>query len=220
MSVYRGWIGATVGGGGVTVGVGCIVATVVVVADTSQANPGRQQAGSGRKVVGEDTAHAETVEETVVAIREFRSSNGVPDVTAGSFRHIGNWRKPVGEGWRECVAVGVLGWKSARKVAVVLAFEVVIPAAIAVVIRQVLDHVLVSHGLRAPRPAITAGFARVVEVIQQHEALREGVQVRRDTAAEQYKAGIAIPLWHVAEHLIIGAVLLDNIDHMGDPARL
>src|SRR5271157_2602408 len=124
VSVDRGWIGATISGGGVTVGIGCIVATVVVVADTSQANPGRQQAGSGWIVFGEDTRHAEAVEETVVAIRETRGSNGIPDVTAGSFSHIGNWRQPVGEGWRERVAVGVLGGKSAGEVAVVLALEV------------------------------------------------------------------------------------------------
>ena len=133
-------------------------------------------------------------------------------------RNIGNGRQSTGEGGRQGIAVGVCCREPTRGIAVVLALEVIVPAPVAVVVRQVLDDVLVGHRARAPGPTVAAGFAGVVEVVEQYEALRQGVLARCNVVAEQHETWIAIALRQVAQHLIVGAILLDDVDHVGNAA--
>src|SRR5271166_6381469 len=105
-------------------------------------------------------------------------------------RNIGNGRQSTGEGGRQGIAVGVCCREPTRGIAVVLALEVIVPAPVAVVVRQVLDDVLVGHRARAPGPTVAAGFAGVVEVVEQYEALRQGVLARCNVVAEQHETWI------------------------------
>ena len=57
-----------------------------------------------------------------------------------------------------------------------------------------------------------------VKVVEQHElAGLRLVEIRRDLGAEDRQlCGIAISFLHVAKNLIVGAILLDDVDHMLD----
>ena len=55
-----------------------------------------------------------------------------------------------------------------------------------------------------------------VEVVEQHELARQLVQVGRDVFAEQHQRGVAIAFLHVAQHLVVGAVLLHDVDDVLD----
>ena len=55
-----------------------------------------------------------------------------------------------------------------------------------------------------------------VEVVEQHEFARQLVMIGRDVLAEQHQRGIAVAFLHVAEHLIVGAILLDDVDDVLD----
>ena len=58
--------------------------------------------------------------------------------------------------------------------------------------------------------AVEADGAAGVEVIQQHVFLGQRVMIGRDVAAVHHELGIAVALADVAEHLVVGAVLLDD----------
>ena len=64
-----------------------------------------------------------------------------------------------------------------------------------------------------PVGAVAAGG---IEVVEQHELLGQPVLVRRHVFAEHHQRRIAVALLHVAQHLIVGAVLLDDEDHVLD----
>ena len=71
--------------------------------------------------------------------------------------------------------------------------------------------------LHRPGPAVHAAVARVHEVVERHELRRQLVVVRRQRLAELRQAGSAFaPLVEVAEHLVEGAVLLHDVDHVLD----
>ena len=71
-------------------------------------------------------------------------------------------------------------------------------------------------GRRRPGLAILRHFAAAVEVVEQDELLGQRVLVRRDVAAEQRQARIAVALLQIAEHLIVGAVLFHDEEHVLD----
>ena len=57
-------------------------------------------------------------------------------------------------------------------------------------------------------------------VVQQRKLLRQRVVVRRDIASEFHERRIAVPLRHVSEHLVVGAVFLDDVEHVLDRRAL
>ena len=75
-------------------------------------------------------------------------------------------------------------------------------------------------GRRRPGLAVLRDFAAAVEVVEQHELLGERVLVRRDVAAEERQARIAVALLQIAEHLIVGAVLFHDEEDVLDRRRL
>ena len=64
--------------------------------------------------------------------------------------------------------------------------------------------------------AIDADFAIAVEVIEDDILLGQGVLIRRDLFAEDGQLRIAVGVWQVAELLIVGPVLLDDVDDVLD----
>ena len=71
-------------------------------------------------------------------------------------------------------------------------------------------------GVGAHRPFVAVGrhLAVAVEVVQQHELAGQLVVVGRDLLGEEAQVRVAIALLHVAEDLVVGAVLLDDVDDM------
>ena len=59
-------------------------------------------------------------------------------------------------------------------------------------------------------------IAGTVVVVEQRELLGQRVVIRRDVASELHERRIAVALRHVAEHLIVGAVLLDDVEDVLD----
>ena len=82
--------------------------------------------------------------------------------------------------------------------------------------RPVLLDVVGGVGGVGPLVAVGAHFAVAVEVVEQHELLGDGVVVGRDLAAEQAQARVAVALGDIAEDLVVGAVLLDDVDDVLD----
>ena len=70
-----------------------------------------------------------------------------------------------------------------------------------------------THG---PFVAIGTHFALDVEVVEQHELAGESMMVRGDGFGKQAQGGIALPLRHVAQHLIVGAVFFDDVNAMAN----
>ncbi len=76
------------------------------------------------------------------------------------------------------------------------------------------------HRLGDPLVAVGRLAGRVVEIVEQREPLHQRVGVRRGLGAEHGQRGIAVAGGHVAEHLVVGAVLADNQEHVLDQRRL
>src|SRR5439155_25583147 len=79
-----------------------------------------------------------------------------------------------------------------------------------------LFHVV--RGVSAHGPVMTVGahLGINVEVVHQDKLSREGVVIRCDLFSEKSEAGISVPFRHVAEHLVVRAILFDHIDDMTD----
>ncbi len=82
---------------------------------------------------------------------------------------------------------------------------------------------VVVAGNRGIRPvvAVAGNFTTVVEIIQHAELQRQFVLVGRDVDSIHGQRRVAIADFHVfnfqvAEYLIVGAVLLENVDHMSN----
>lgn len=118
------------------------------------------------------------------------------------------------------LAVGADGGKSAGRVVVGRSLIVEVVASIAVFIRHVPLDVLVGLRLGGPGPAVAGDFAAVVEVVQQDKSLGQCVQVGRHVPPEDAAGGVTVALRQIAEHLIVGAVFLHDVDDMLDPLRL
>ena len=71
-------------------------------------------------------------------------------------------------------------------------------------------------GHRRPGMAVGRDVAVAVEVVEQHELLGQLVMVGRHLAAEHDQRRIAVAARQVAEDLIVGAILLDDVDDVLD----
>src|SRR5688572_29506734 len=67
-----------------------------------------------------------------------------------------------------------------------------------------------------PRMTIDRNLRVAIEVIEQHILFGDLVLVRGHLSSKDTQTRVAVPLWQIAEHLIIGAVLLDDIDDVLD----
>ena len=76
------------------------------------------------------------------------------------------------------------------------------------------------RGIRAHAPfmAVGAHLALDIKIVEQHEFARELVVVGRDFFTEQTQARIAVALRQIAQDLVVGAVLLDDVDAILDRA--
>ena len=77
-------------------------------------------------------------------------------------------------------------------------------------------------GIRAHASFMSVGahLALDIKIVEHHKLARELVVVGRDFFAEQTQARIAVALRHVAKDLVIGAVLLDDVNAMLDRAGI
>ena len=118
------------------------------------------------------------------------------------------------------VAVGGGGEVPVVVADLVAAFAQVEAAALAVERRpQLLDGVgRVGRGRVGV--AVVADLGVHVEVVEQHELARDRVGVRRHVLAEKRQVRVAVALGHVAEHLVVGAVLADHVEDVLDRRRL
>ena len=66
----------------------------------------------------------------------------------------------------------------------------------------------------SPFMAIGADFRIDIEIVQQNELARQRMMIWRDLLGKQAKLRIAIPFGHVAEHLIVGAIFFNHVDHI------
>ena len=76
--------------------------------------------------------------------------------------------------------------------------------------------VVAGDGGGGPEMAVAGNFSAVVEIVEHAELQRELVLVGRDVGAVHGERGIAVADFQVAENLIVGAILLDHIDHVLD----
>ena len=64
--------------------------------------------------------------------------------------------------------------------------------------------------------AVGRHLAVAVEVVQQHELPGQAMGVGRDLLREDAQVRVAVAVLHVAEDLIVGAVLADDVDAVLD----
>ena len=83
-----------------------------------------------------------------------------------------------------------------------------------------LLHVIRRDAGVRPLMAVRAEDAGAIRVIQQHEVAHHLVLIRGDVFAEDAERRIAVALFQRAEDLIVGAVLLDDIDDVLEHTRL
>ena len=83
-----------------------------------------------------------------------------------------------------------------------------------------LLHVIRRDAGVRPLMPVRAEDAGAIRVIQQHEVAHHLVLIRGDVFAEDAERRIAVALFQRAEDLIVGAVLLDDIDDVLEHARL
>ncbi len=100
------------------------------------------------------------------------------------------------------------------------ALVVVVAAARGVRVRPHALHVSGRDGGARPVVPVGADVGIDVEVVQQHELARQPVVVRRHFFSEQREGRIAVADAEITEHLVIGAVLLDDVDDVADGAVL
>ena len=76
-------------------------------------------------------------------------------------------------------------------------------------------------GVRPHGPFVPVGadLAFDVEVVEQHELADQGVMVGRHLRGEEAEARLAVALGEVAEDLVVGPVLLDDVDAVRDRRR-
>ena len=75
-------------------------------------------------------------------------------------------------------------------------------------------------GTHRPFVSIGADFAVHVEIVQEHELARQRVVIGRHALGEKAKLRLAVALGNVAENLVVGAVLLDDVDDVLDRRRV
>src|SRR6266576_601613 len=169
-------------------------------------------------------APTQVEEESIVAHGETRADGSIPNVaeTFFSFRAIsGDFvrcpRKEVGIVWVHGLPRLALCDTTDSSVDVAIgAFAVVRGAALAVVDDLALLLKVERSRGRGPLPAVHAAISGVVEIVKIYEIGCDGVLVGRDGLRELRQCRIAVTYWQVAQHLIIGTVLSNNVDHMLD----
>ena len=67
--------------------------------------------------------------------------------------------------------------------------------------------------------AIGADVRVDIKVIEEHKLAGQLVMIGRDVFPEQEKRGIAVAFFHIAQYLIVGAVLLHDINDMLDRGK-
>ena len=80
-------------------------------------------------------------------------------------------------------------------------------------------HVIADEALHQPLVAVEADGAAGVEVVERHVAFGQGVVIGGDVAAVHGELGVAIAAAEVAEHLVVGAVFLDDEEDVLDAQR-
>ena len=73
---------------------------------------------------------------------------------------------------------------------------------------------------RRPRVAVGRDVAVAVEVVEEDELLGQLVVVGRHLAPEHHQRRVAVAPGHVAEDLVVRAILLDDVEHMLDRRRV
>ena len=86
----------------------------------------------------------------------------------------------------------------------------------AIEVGELLFDIIRRNGLIRPLMAVGRQDARIIEVIKQHILIGEGVVVRRNLGSELHERRITIAKRHIAKNLVIGAVFLDDINHVLD----
>ena len=64
--------------------------------------------------------------------------------------------------------------------------------------------------------AVGADIAVDVEIVEQDEFARQLVEIGREVLAEEDQRRVAVAFFHVAQHLIVAAILLDDVDDVLD----
>ena len=80
-------------------------------------------------------------------------------------------------------------------------------------------HVIRSYAAVTPVVAVGALDAATIGVVQEGELADQSVLIRRDAFPENAKAGVAIAGGHVTQYLVVGAVLLDNVNDVLENTR-
>ena len=84
----------------------------------------------------------------------------------------------------------------------------------------VLVHVVARERLQTPAVTERRLITGAVIVVEQPELLDQRVVIRRHVAPELHQRRIAVALRHIAEHLVVGAVLLDDVEDVLDRRAL
>src|SRR5437867_3827038 len=66
--------------------------------------------------------------------------------------------------------------------------------------------------------AVGALDARAIGVVEQNKFATDFVLVGRHALAKNAQRRITVALWHVAQHLVVGAVFLDDVEDMLEDA--
>ncbi len=64
--------------------------------------------------------------------------------------------------------------------------------------------------------AVHADLAIAVQIIEQHELPGQPVVIRGDFLAENGEPRVAVALTEIAQHLVVGAIFLDDVEHVLD----
>src|SRR6266852_2169152 len=62
--------------------------------------------------------------------------------------------------------------------------------------------------------SVDADFAITIKIVQSNELLGQSMLIRRDGASKDRETSIAIALGKVAEHLVVGTVLFDDVNNV------
>ena len=86
----------------------------------------------------------------------------------------------------------------------------------AITARPCFLKIIVSIGAHTPVMSVGTDFRIHVEIIQQHETLCQRMLVWGDIPAKEQQRSISPSAGHIRQHLIIGPVLLDDIEDILD----
>ena len=94
------------------------------------------------------------------------------------------------------------------------AFVIVASPAAGVVGGNGLLEIVGGIGRHGPVVPVWAHLGVHEETVKQSKALRQRVMVGRDGSRKEGERCVAVALWHVAKHLVVRTVFLDDVDHM------